>query len=508
MQHKTINEGKSSFALRLGSTIIDKSTTHEFAGPYQTDTALQCLRFLDSDTKYEERDISLLLRAIQINKKKDRQKWFESVNSCRRRRRVNLGASSLRVVFQTSDEFFVLQDRAFMSRVRTAINSRGLYVYDAFRAFDTDRNGVLGCTELYSGMCWLGLAVKPEDIYRLIRHIDSDNDGYISFFDFKSALDMYAGNVSVDKSFKKEEFNSVVPQQKIQEFYEMEDGAIRKTSRKVSQGELQKFRVSQKPAIGYECVWTSRGTMSRAKCSIWIPNLKRGFMAPKHKKRICIGYYANVGYGDPRSSGSIAGIGLNLLELTDYTHPGVRFTGSKIITIVRDKFCPHPIRFHQVWSQYKGEKPLFAWEPIPPSEDFRSLGMIVTTSDTAPPLTCVRCIPKRWTKKSTIVPRLVWNDAGTGGRAGSIWIVNELGLIWVKSGHDPPEGPFYTVKGEKFYVGGHELDEETEDDTLSDFQKARAVVNSRKTLNPAEAARIRELMIEEQKKVSEQGVGI
>ena len=103
---------------------------------------------------------------------------------------------------------------------------------------------------------------------------------------------------------------------------------------------------------------------------------------------------------------------------------------------------------------------------------------------------------------------MVWNDAGTGGRAGSIWIVNELGLIWVKSGHDPPEGPFYTVKGEKFYVGGHELDEETEDDTLSDFQKARAVVNSRKTLNQAEAARIRELMIEEQKKVSEQGVGI
>ena len=64
------------------------------------------------------------------------------------------------------------------------------------------------------------------------------------------------------------------------------------------------------------------------------------------------------------------------------------------------------------------------------------------------------------------------------------------------------------MKGEKFYVGGHELDEETEDDTLSDFQKARAVVNSRKTLNQAEAARIRELMIEEQKKVSEQGVGI
>ena len=37
---KTINEGQSSFALRFGSTIIDKSKTHAFAGKYQTDTVL------------------------------------------------------------------------------------------------------------------------------------------------------------------------------------------------------------------------------------------------------------------------------------------------------------------------------------------------------------------------------------------------------------------------------------------------------------------------------------
>ena len=167
-----------------------------------------------------------------------------------------------------------------MSRVRTAITSRGMYIYDAFRAFDTDRNGVLGCTELYSGLCWLGLKVEPSDIYRLIRHIDSDNDGYITFFDFKSSLDMYSQNSSVDKSFKKRSTNRLYRNSRYRNC-EMEDGAQRKTSRKVSQSELQKFRVSQKPAIGYECVWTSRGTMSRAKCSIWIPNLKRGFMAPK-----------------------------------------------------------------------------------------------------------------------------------------------------------------------------------------------------------------------------------
>ena len=64
------------------------------------------------------------------------------------------------------------------------------------------------------------------------------------------------------------------------------------------------------------------------------------------------------------------------------------------------------------------------------------------------------------------------------------------------------------VEGSEESAVGIVFSIDSDSDDISDFQKARAVVNSRKTLNQAEAARIRELMIEEQKKVSEQGVGI
>ena len=55
------------------------------------------------------------------------------------------------------DEFHLLGHRAIMHRVGTLLSEKGMLTMDAFRAFDTDRNGALGCSELYAGMCWLGL---------------------------------------------------------------------------------------------------------------------------------------------------------------------------------------------------------------------------------------------------------------------------------------------------------------------------------------------------------------
>ena len=204
-----------------------------------------------------------------------------------------------------------------------------------------------------------------------------------------------------------------------------------------------------------------------------------------------------------------------LAELTDYTSAGVRFTGSDRILKVRDQFTPHPIRFHQVWRQHKGEKAMFAWEPIPPNENFVALGMVVTTSDTAPPVDCIRVVPRRWTKKSQIVPRLVWNDAGTGGRPGSIWIINEMGLIWITSGHDAPPGPFYNLKKPKFFVGGAELDpvEKEENAGLKRASTGKQKGNmhmrdslnklqKKKSLTPAEANRIRAAMLQDAKGLS------
>lgn len=40
----------------------------------------------------------------------------------------------------------------------------------------------------------------------------------------------------------------------------------------------------------------------------------------------------------------------------------------------------------------------------------------------------------------------VWDDAGTEGRAGSIWVMNSLHLMAAGAGHDPPQGPFWDMK--------------------------------------------------------------
>jgi len=94
---------------------------------------------------------------VQRNACKEREIWFTDVRSCRRRRqRLQLGATPVAKLFTTPDQYHLLQYRATVQRIRALLRARRLFVMDAFRAFDTDNNGQLGCSELYSGLEWLG----------------------------------------------------------------------------------------------------------------------------------------------------------------------------------------------------------------------------------------------------------------------------------------------------------------------------------------------------------------
>jgi hypothetical protein len=137
---------------------------------------------------------------------------------------------------------------------------------------------------------------------------------------------------------------------------------------------------------------------------------------------------------------------------------------------------PHPLRYKLVWKQERGETHLFAWRAVPVSADFVALvsdgcltawlprrlttgggaqGMICTNSSEPPPRTAMRCVPVGWTKTSTVAPKKIWDDTvrgalrahvcgcargltcwpqGAGGREGSFWIVNDLGLLHVAVG--------------------------------------------------------------------------
>jgi hypothetical protein len=46
----------------------------------------------------------------------------------------------------------------------------------------------------------------------------------------------------------------------------------------------------------------------------------------------------------------------------------------------------------------------------------------------------------------------VWDDSGSGGRQGSIWVFNTMNLIGFVSGSDPPRQKGYELKSTRFFL--------------------------------------------------------
>jgi hypothetical protein len=114
-------------ALRIswGSTLLDFSAG--FSGSrekkrtaldYQGITAVQCYRFLDSEVTYEERELNLVLRALQTNPLEERLRFFNDVREVRRRKQVPWEQTQIAKLFTTPDEFHLLQHRAVLSRIQ------------------------------------------------------------------------------------------------------------------------------------------------------------------------------------------------------------------------------------------------------------------------------------------------------------------------------------------------------------------------------------------------------
>ena len=112
------------------------------------------------------------------------------------------------------------------------------------------------------------------------------------------------------------------------------------------------------------------------------------------------------------------------------------------------RYLPFPLRFHMVWNQRHGKKPIYAWKPVPPSDEFVALGCVCTTTDEPPARESVRCVPRTWvTPTNDAAP--VWDDSGTAGRRGSFWAVGNMGLLTVVQGHAAPSSGLYDIKTSK-----------------------------------------------------------
>lgn len=349
-----------------------------------------------------------------------------------------------------------------------------------------------------------GFNMDEKTLHAIIQELSSNSgrvcDGYVTMDEFRAAFEppsrrSISGNVLQDgghdgdegkirerleRSRLREIIGMPVPRKLSSELHELirrennllnggGGGDGKDESREVTQEDLEKFEIRCKNNLHVKEVWNSRGTMSRARVSLWqadYPSSMFGSRAGrKHKILLQLGHYGNVGYKAPGGgSGGFADKALALsrssqmsamkVEFGHYGSKRRRLVGSDILRPAFAKFCKRPLRYHLVWSQHRGRQNLYCWEAVAP-EGYVGMGMVATTSENPPPLDAMQMVPKEWTVVSKMRPQLLWTDEGTGGRAGSLWTINRIGLFAAVTGHKAPPGPFYDFKAETFLVLDH-----------------------------------------------------
>ena len=208
-------------------------------------------------------------------------------------------------------------------------------------------------------------------------------------------------------------------------------------------------------------MWDSRVIGTRVNVSIWAPAIKGAEKAvlTRNRDRVSLGHYAVVGLKDPSKDKELKDT-VMVLEVTDtaVTRFGSVGAASKHLAGAIERLLPHPVRFKQVWNTLgkRTEQHVFVWQAAAPSESFVALGMVTTSDDNPPPLTAMRCVPLRWCRPAQ-PPRMLWDDAGTGGKRGALWVVNQMGLLAVGKGSEAPRERYYDLKEDRFFINAEDL---------------------------------------------------
>lgn len=423
----------TTVALRTTRTLLDSTYGYEPAQSFQDSTAMSCFRFIDSQVNYQQRELTLLLRSLQNNPLERRYNYFVEVRSNRRRKQIDPATTALSKIFITADEHHMLNYKIAAGRITALLKSRGMYPRDAFVAIDRDRDGLLNGNDLRRGLEWLGLKLDPSLLNGFMTELDKDKDGYIGLEEFKAAVGFEDdGNMAASMAT----FNGGMP------LPPMPDDDAGKKNVVIPEQVLGAIKVKVKKVSKFQVVWTSQGSMSRDRTSIWEPVIGG---IKSNKAFVCIGHFHGNGFENPNKDSEDR----MFLEVTDTS--GSWMGGSTWLPHVLDRYMPRPARFRLAWSLTHGANPFFAWEPIPPSDDFVALGFVGSKSDKQPDVRVMRCVPRSWCKETGYLKK-IWDDTGSSGRAGSVWIFNTLNLIGFVSGNDPPRNKPYDLKSRRFFM--------------------------------------------------------
>jgi Ca2+-binding EF-hand superfamily protein len=425
----------TAVSLSTDRTQLDATYGYEPAQSFQHSTAHACMRFIDSQVNYQPREVMLLVRSLQNNKLEDRYNYFVEVRSNRRRKQIDPATTALSKVFITADENHLLNYKIASGRITALLKSRGMYPRDAFVAIDRDRDGLLNTEDLQLGIEWLGLKLDHALLAGFMKEVDKDKDGRINLDEFKSAVGFEDdGNMAEAMAT----FNGGMP------LPPMPSDDAGKKAVTIPEPVLGSIKVKVKKATKFSLVWNSQGSMSRYKIGIWEASIQTGAFK-QNKAVVCLGHFAGKNYDNPNRDGDDR----LFLEVTDTS--GNFLGGSSWLPHVLDRYMPHPARFRLAWSLTHGSNPFYAWEPVPPSDDFVALGFIGSKEDKQPSVKAMRCVPRSWCKESTYLQK-IWDDSGSSGRQGSIWTFNTLNLVGFLSGSDPPRRRPYDLKEQRFFL--------------------------------------------------------
>ena len=122
----------------------------------------------------------------------------------------------------------------------------------------------------------------------------------------------------------------------------------------------------------FTIVCKTAGSGSRENASIWAPNLELGIMHSRSKVRMCFGHYAVSGFTNPARTQS------NNRKILEIKDKNSRMSKSNIERAANECF-PFPVRFREIISLVWGSIHFKAWKPIPPSDHFVALGVVITT---------------------------------------------------------------------------------------------------------------------------------
>mmetsp|Transcript_21594 Transcript_21594/g.31811 ORF Transcript_21594/g.31811 Transcript_21594/m.31811 type:complete len:2705 (-) Transcript_21594:384-8498(-) len=175
-----------------GGVVLDSSrnwANKTGSSAFQASLAHCCLRFFDGDMHFSEPAINILVRALHTSSIHLRERFFLSNVGCRRRMERKWQETPLARLFTMTHHWMAIKDGALASFVRRVLKARKMSLWDAFKKFDSNNNGMLAPAELYGAFKWLWVpTLSAEDVADFLESADRNYDGVVDYDEYMRAL--------------------------------------------------------------------------------------------------------------------------------------------------------------------------------------------------------------------------------------------------------------------------------------------------------------------------------